>query len=165
MNLCHPTSISLQSQRVAQQSAVLYIKSANVLACVGLTNHVVSLCDDGMSAPYCNMLSLKDMLLLPLTWVLVSWYYKCEGLHVDSAGSLVAGAIWSVALTPDGRRVITASEDFTARVWDVVSGNCAHVLDGHTGWVVHVCATADGLRCATASHDGTARSAFAMLSC
>lgn len=111
------------------------------------------------------MASLKDMLLLPLTWVLVSWYHKCEGLHVDSAGSLVAGAIWSVALTPDGRRVITASEDFTARVWDVVSGNCAHVLDGHTGWVVHVCATADGLRCATASHDGTARSAFAMLSC
>ena len=75
------------------------------------------------------------------------------------AGNTVAGAIWSVALTPDGRRVLTASEDFTARVWDVVSGNCAHVLDGHTGWVVHICVTADGLRCATASHDTTARSA------
>lgn len=74
-----------------------------------------------------------------------------------AAGSLIAGAVWSVALTPDGRRVLTASEDFTARVWDVVSGNCAHVLDGHTGWVVHVCTTVDGLRCATASHDGTAR--------
>lgn len=74
-----------------------------------------------------------------------------------AAGSLIAGAVWSVALTPDGRRVLTASEDFTARVWDVVSGNCAHVLDGHTGWVVHVCTTQDGLRCATASHDGTAR--------
>ena len=79
--------------------------------------------------------------------------------YVIAAGSLVAGAVWSVALTPDGRRVVTGSEDFTARVWDVVSGNCAHVLDGHTGWVVHVCTTADGLRCATASHDGTARSA------
>ena len=74
-----------------------------------------------------------------------------------AAGSLIAGAVWSVALTPDARRVLTASEDFTARVWDVVSGNCAHVLDGHTGWVVHVCTTQDGLRCATASHDGTAR--------
>ena len=71
----------------------------------------------------------------------------------------MAGAIWSVALTPDGSSVLTASEDFTARVWDVVSGNCAHVLDGHTGWVVHICITADGSRCATASHDTTARSA------
>ncbi|DBB08019.1 TPA: hypothetical protein ACH3X3_009392 [Trebouxia sp. C0006] len=80
-----------------------------------------------------------------------------HGAGAAGAGSLVAGAVWSVALTPDSRRVVTGSEDFTARVWDVVSGNCAHVLDGHTGWVVHVCTTADGLRCATASHDGTAR--------
>ncbi|KAA6423724.1 MAG: hypothetical protein FRX49_06295 [Trebouxia sp. A1-2] len=80
-----------------------------------------------------------------------------HGAGAAGAGSLVAGAVWSVALTPDGRRVVTGSEDFTARVWDVVSGNCAHVLDGHTGWVVQVCTTADGLRCATASHDGTAR--------
>ncbi|KAL3139891.1 hypothetical protein ABBQ38_004185 [Trebouxia sp. C0009 RCD-2024] len=80
-----------------------------------------------------------------------------HGAGAAGAGSLIAGAVWSVALTPDGRRVLTASEDFTARVWDVVSGNCAHVLDGHTGWVVHVCTTQDGLRCATASHDGTAR--------
>ena len=79
-----------------------------------------------------------------------------------AAGSLIAGAVWSVALTPDGHRVLTASEDFTARVWDVVSGNCAHVLDGHTGWVVHVCTTPDGQRCATASHDGTARSVAAV---
>lgn len=80
-----------------------------------------------------------------------------RGHGAAGAGSLVAGAVWSVALTPDSRRVVTGSEDFTARVWDVVSGNCAHVLDGHTGWVVHVCTTPDGLRCATASHDGTAR--------
>ena len=84
-------------------------------------------------------------------------FVKLSCAAVIAAGSLIAGAVWSVALTPDGRRVLTASEDFTARVWDVVSGNCAHVLDGHTGWVVHVCTTADGLRCATASHDGTAR--------
>lgn len=73
------------------------------------------------------------------------------------------GSIWSVALIPDGRRVMTASEDFSGRVWDVLSGNCAHVLEGHTGWVVHIEATADGQQCATASHDGTARSALPSL--
>lgn len=72
----------------------------------------------------------------------------------------MVGSIWSVALSPDARRLMTASEDFTARVWDVLSGNCAHVLEGHTGWVVHIAATNDGQHCATASHDGTARSAF-----
>ena len=89
--------------------------------------------------------------------VKITWVSRFSCAAVIAAGSLIAGAVWSVALTPDGRRVLTASEDFTARVWDVVSGNCAHVLDGHTGWVVHVCTTVDGLRCATASHDGTAR--------
>lgn len=74
-------------------------------------------------------------------------------------GVAMVGSIWSVALSPDARRLMTASEDFTARVWDVLSGNCAHVLEGHTGWVVHIAATDDGQHCATASHDGTARSA------
>ena len=87
-----------------------------------------------------------------------------ETWHVVVGVTLV-GSIWSVALTPDARRLMTASEDFTARVWDVLSGNCAHVLEGHTGWVVHIAATDDGQHCATASHDGTARSASCLLGC
>ena len=65
--------------------------------------------------------------------------------------------LWAVALTPDGRRAITAGEDFTARVWDVLTGRCTASLAGHSGWVVDVAITADGSRCVTASHDGTAR--------
>ena len=68
-----------------------------------------------------------------------------------------AGVVWSVALTPDGRRAVTTSEDFTARVWDVVGGTCVHVLQGHSGWVVDVVLTTDASRAITASHDGTAR--------
>ena len=68
-----------------------------------------------------------------------------------------AGVVWAVALTPDGRQALTASEDFTARVWDIMSGTCERVLEGHTGWLVGVAISPDGSHAVTASHDGTAR--------
>jgi WD40 repeat protein len=70
-----------------------------------------------------------------------------------------AGVVWAIALTPDGRRAVVASEDFTARVWNVAAGACEAVLLGHTGWVVDVAITADGAHALTASHDLTARCA------
>lgn len=37
----------------------------------------------------------------------------------------------------DGRLAVTASEDGTARVWDLTSGasSSKHILEGHSGWV------------------------------
>ena len=39
---------------------------------------------------------------------------------------------------PDGRRVISASDDGTLKVWDVATGECVATLEGHT----------DSVRCA-----------------
>jgi dynein assembly factor with WDR repeat domains 1 len=33
---------------------------------------------------------------------------------------------------PQGTRLLTASSDKTARLWDVESGKCIKVLEGHT---------------------------------
>ena len=77
------------------------------------------------------------------------------------SSALTCAGVWAVALTPDGRRAITAGEDFTARVWDVLTGRCTANLAGHSGWVVDVAVTSNGTRCITASHDGTARCPFA----
>ena len=48
----------------------------------------------------------------------------------------------SVALTPDGRKGISGSEDKTVRVWDLESGVCLKVLEGHTESVSECCADA-----------------------
>jgi dipeptidyl aminopeptidase/acylaminoacyl peptidase len=62
-----------------------------------------------------------------------------------------------VAFSPDGRRIATASDDETARVWDAESGKPLAVLQGHAGDVVSVAFSPDGRRIATASADQTAR--------
>jgi WD40 repeat protein len=68
-----------------------------------------------------------------------------------------AGLIRAVAWSPDGRRIVTASEDRTACVWDTHSGKRAAELKGHAGAVLAAEWSPDGQRVVTASLDGTAR--------
>ncbi|MDF1748937.1 MAG: hypothetical protein P1V34_08700, partial [Alphaproteobacteria bacterium] len=54
-------------------------------------------------------------------------------------------------------RVVSVSDDGTARIWDGVSGAILHVLKGHEKKVVAVASSPDGTRVATASWDRTVR--------
>jgi len=63
----------------------------------------------------------------------------------------------SAAFNPDGTRIVTASDDNTARVWDAASGHNLAVLQGHTRTVYSAAFSADGARIVTASYDNTAR--------
>ena len=65
--------------------------------------------------------------------------------------------VTSVALTPDGRRAVSASYDNTLRVWDVESGESLRTLTGHTDRVKSVALTPDGRRAVSASEDNTLR--------
>jgi WD40 repeat protein len=66
---------------------------------------------------------------------------------------VVRGAAWS----PDGRRIVTASQDATARVWDASTGSEVLVLRGHADWIRAVAWSPDGALIATAAEDRTAR--------
>jgi len=59
--------------------------------------------------------------------------------------------------SPDGARVLTASPDKTARLWEAASGKELIVLRGHEETVLSAMFSADGARVLTESEDRTAR--------
>ena len=58
--------------------------------------------------------------------------------------------------SPDGKRIVTASGDGTARIWDAASGEELRQLTGHTDRSYAVTYSPDGKQIVTASGDGTA---------
>ena len=62
-------------------------------------------------------------------------------------------AAWS----SDGTRIVTASRDGTAKVWDARTGEELLTLSGHAGWVQHAAWSSDDARIITAGWDGIAK--------
>ena len=66
-----------------------------------------------------------------------------------------ADTVTSVAFSPDGRTLASASNDFTIKLWDAASGQLVRTLTGHAGYVQSVMFSPDGRSLASASDDKT----------
>ncbi len=67
------------------------------------------------------------------------------------------GYVNALAFSPDGARLLSGSDDGTARIWNARSGALERVLRGHDGTIRGVSYSDDGRRIATAGSDGTVR--------
>ena len=62
-----------------------------------------------------------------------------------------------MGVTPDGRRAVSACDDWMLSVWDLETGQLSCTLQGHAGDVIAVAVTPDGRLAASGSEDYTLR--------
>jgi WD40 repeat protein len=65
--------------------------------------------------------------------------------------------VWTIALSLDGKKVVSGSEDGLVRVWDMDTCKVIAKWTGHTRTVSSVCWSPDGQQVVSGSEDGTVR--------
>lgn len=88
-----------------------------------------------------------------------AWYHLNELCRQAPRATLAGDAarIYHLAISPDGKTLATASQDGTAKLWDLGTGTLRHTFRGHTGEVNCVAFSPDGKTLATASDDRTVK--------
>jgi len=69
--------------------------------------------------------------------------------------SVLKGHAWdmnSVAVTPDGQKIISGSEDSKIKIWDTHTGEELAELKGHTGEIFHLSITSGGQQLVSAAN-------------
>jgi WD40 repeat protein len=97
------------------------------------------------------------------TWRVWDYEIGREALTIEAHAGMVQSACWS----PDGKRLATASDDHTVKIWDSVPPPLVSLprkpvaelrsFLGHTGHITTACLSADGRRALSGGFDRTVR--------
>ena len=93
----------------------------------------------------------RDILGLPVSELIV-WDAN-TGRELNSLQGHKA-EISGIAFSPDGKRLVSSSRDYTIRVWDIQTGEQIHCLRGHAAEVNCFACSSDGQRLVSAGEDG-----------
>jgi len=98
---------------------------------------------------------MKKQLLLTLL-VLIGICRNIAAQNVEVYPQLGHSSIvTSVAFSPDGKQIISGSNDNTVKLWDVATGRIIRTLSGHTHYVFSVAFSPDGRQILSGSWDNT----------
>jgi WD40 repeat protein len=143
--LAHETKQRDNQRRIIVRA---FVKPAAQALAEGLNDHALRLTATG--ALLADDLDLKLVRELWGSAARAILQSKTRAVLEGHAGPVVASAF-----SPDGKRVLTAS-DTTARLWDAETGSAVAVLKTHTDAVSTAAFSPDGRRVVTASADNTA---------
>ncbi len=62
-------------------------------------------------------------------------------------------SVQALAISPDGKILVSGSDDKTIKVWNLATGRLRRTLTGHTFWVRSVAISPDGETLASGSFD------------
>jgi WD40 repeat protein len=136
-------------------------REASVFASAGATASRQGFCDHALRMVVAGLPPAKGR--SPLTFISrelegdLSLFASSRGCYFQLALQGHTYVVNSAVFSPDGERVVTASGDHTARLWDAKTGAALATLAGHSGTVWSATFSLDGTRVVTASDDHTAR--------
>jgi hypothetical protein len=131
------------------------------------SGHILNRCDslkDLMAALYSRLQHLEQ--LTPLTFRFAQALYQPYLTALHSLPDLPhpalvrtlsghKGPVNGCAISPDGSFIVSASGDYTLKVWDATTGAQRLTLSGHTAWVAGCAISPDGKFIVSASEDNT----------